>query len=195
MMKRPSSSWGLFKPLILTSLLLVVNATISFYTTVYHESGPLNVLSYLRSRHEEDGGGRTTTVGFLMPCHSTPWRSHLVYPEIHAWALTCEPPLDLTAIEKESYLDEADQFYANVSAFLRENMTAWQQQDNSNKGDLDLPHFWPDYLVFFAQLEPVLDSLALSSYDECWRSWNTAWHHDWRRKGDIVVWCHRDRSE
>ena len=177
------------KLLTLISLLLA-NVTIAFYTTLYHESGPLNVLSYLRSRHEATG--KDTTVGFLMPCHSTPWRSHLTYPAIHAWALTCEPPLDLNASEKASYLDEADLFYANVSGFLRENMSSSITMGDVD--DLSLPHYWPDYLVFFAQLEPVLHSVQrndhlLSSYVECWRSWNTAWHHDWRRRGDIVVWC------
>jgi len=51
-------------------------------------------------------------------------------------------------------------------------------------------HNWPDYLVFFSQLEPTLRNLLRSSsYAECYRSWNTAWHDDWRRKGDMVIWC------
>jgi len=51
-------------------------------------------------------------------------------------------------------------------------------------------HEWPDYLVFFAQLEPTLQRLLKSSaYGECYRTFNTAWHDDWRRKGDVIVWC------
>ncbi|GFF29287.1 GPI mannosyltransferase 3 [Aspergillus udagawae] len=199
--------------------LLLVNIAIALYTTIYHASGPSSVLSYLRQQHElhapaaqtpnlspsvKDDSQRGITAGFLMPCHSTPWRSHLVYPTIHAWALTCEPPVDQTAAEKATYVDEADQFYANPAQFLRDHMAgglrhiprkpsylsaqAHPQSPSTNTNHSI--HEWPDYLIFFAQLEPTLQSLLrASSYAECYRSFNTAWHDDWRRKGDIVVWC------
>ena len=33
-------------------------------------------------------------------------------------------------------------------------------------------------------------------YSECKRLFNSHWHDDWRRKGDVVVWClYPDRSE
>lgn len=49
---------------------------------------------------------------------------------------------------------------------------------------------WPDYLVFFEQLESVMHTaLQGSEYGECWRGFNSHWHDDWRRKGDVVVWC------
>ena len=50
---------------------------------------------------------------FLTPCHTTPWRSHLVYPALRARALTCEPPLHTQpgTPEREDYRDEADRFY------------------------------------------------------------------------------------
>ena len=32
-------------------------------------------------------------------------------------------------------------------------------------------------------------ALQGSGYGECWRGFNTHWHDDWRRKGDVVVWC------
>jgi phosphatidylinositol glycan class B len=37
------------------------------------------------------------SVGFLMPCHSTPWQSHLHRPHLTShslWAIGCEPPLE-----------------------------------------------------------------------------------------------------
>ncbi|EER42578.1 mannosyltransferase [Histoplasma capsulatum H143] len=151
------------------------------------------------------------TIGFLMPCHSTPWRSHLIFPRIHAWALSCEPPVNLNSTEKSTYLDEADLFYEDPATFLQKNMQGGLRhfpskpsyQLNSNQlthhrpssntsQDPTMPHhhLWPDYLAFFAQLEPTLrTSLHSSPYAECYRTWNTAWHDDWRRKGDIVVWC------
>jgi phosphatidylinositol glycan class B len=200
--------------------LLLVNIVIALYTTIYHASGPSNVLSYLRQQHElhapaaqtpsnlspsvKDPSQHGITAGFLMPCHSTPWRSHLVYPTIHAWALTCEPPVDQTAAQKAAYMDEADQFYANPAQFLRDHMagglrhisrkpsylSAQPHPQPPNTNTNHATHEWPDYLIFFAQLEPTLQSLLrASSYAECYRTFNTAWHDDRRRKGDIVVWC------
>ncbi|KAJ5550397.1 GPI mannosyltransferase [Penicillium sp. DV-2018c] len=198
---------------------VLVNIFIAVYTTVYHASGPLSVLSYLRQQHNAHSmpanQARNTatetgiSAGFLMPCHSTPWRSHLVYPSINAWALSCEPPIDRNATQKATYRDEADQFYDDPAQFLHQNMAGGlrhlprrpsystsaysrlakplNQPPNPNQ---PAQHEWPDYLIFFAQLEPTLRPfLRGSSYGECWRTHNTAWHDDWRRRGDIVVWC------
>ncbi|KAJ5185084.1 GPI mannosyltransferase [Penicillium cf. griseofulvum] len=196
--------------------LVFVNVVIALYTTLYHASGTLKVVSYLRQQHQAHSAPTTTkrqtnstsetgiSAGFLMPCHSTPWRSHLVYPTINAWALSCEPPIDLNATQKAVYRDEADQFYDDPSQFLRQNMagglrhlprrpsyTSSAYHSASGKTPNEAPqHEWPDYLVFFAQLEPTLHTLLRGSYyGECWRTFNTDWHDDWRRRGDIVVWC------
>lgn len=211
--------------------LLLVNVTLGLYTTLTHASGPLSVLSYLRGEHEAHyrvqsqppqssllspvppSGIQNMTVGFLMPCHSTPWRSHLVFPSIRGWALSCEPPVGFNETQKAAYLDEADQFYANPADFLRANMVGGLRHIprrpsylapfpsvhrplthpatvKDKNGMTRFIHEWPDYLVFFAQLEPTMQSLLRgSSYGECWRTWNTAWHDDWRRRGDIIVWC------
>ncbi|KAL4864728.1 hypothetical protein BDV12DRAFT_8103 [Aspergillus spectabilis] len=209
------STEGRFTPrrLILIFLLLV-NGVIASYTTLIHGSGVISVLSYLRDQHQAHGMTTTWTVpgqgasyggitaGFLMPCHSTPWRSHLVEPSIHAWALSCEPPVNLPPEEKAVYRDEADQFYDSPIHFLRNNMVgglrhiprrpSYATPPNSKRPPTQLypPHEWPDYLIFFAQLEPTLKrSLQLSSYGECQRIFNTAWHDDYRRRGDVVVWC------
>ncbi|KAL4993072.1 Alg9-like mannosyltransferase family-domain-containing protein [Aspergillus recurvatus] len=195
--------------------LLLVNVVIATYTTLFHASGVVSVLSYLRDQHQIHGTANTPSVpkespasyggitaGFLMPCHSTPWRSHLVEPTIHAWALSCEPPVGLTAEEKAVYRDEADQFYDNPNRFLQDNMVgglrhiprrpSYATPPNSQRPPTQLfpPHEWPDYLIFFAQLEQTLkSSLRSSSYGECWRTYNSAWHDDSRRRGDVVVWC------
>ncbi|KAJ5914746.1 hypothetical protein N7504_003629 [Penicillium tannophilum] len=188
---------------LLLLFILLANGSIAIYTSVCHASGPLDVLSYLRGQYEAHalpnknklGLETSLTAGFLMPCHSTPWRSHLVHP-IHAWALSCEPPVDLNEAQKAIYRDEADQFYDDPTLFLQEKMAGGlrylPRQPSYVTG---LPstspvlHEWPDYLIFFAQLEPTMHSLVRGSYAECWRTWNTAWHDDWRRRGDIVVWC------
>lgn len=208
-----SRSSSAYTPQRLALIFLVLaNLVIGLYTTLYHASGVVNVLTYLRHQHETHGSSAESslglqakpgiTAGFLMPCHSTPWRSHLVYPTIDAWALSCEPPIDRTAAEKAVYRDEADQFYDDPSQFLRDNMKGGLRYLPSRpsyvSGILSPPdtgkhawtHEWPDYLIFFEQLEPTMHTLLrASSYAECWRTYNTAWHDDWRRRGDVVVWC------
>ncbi|CAN9205996.1 unnamed protein product [Alternaria alternata] len=139
-----------------------------------------------------------------MPCHSTPWRSHLVYPEISAWALTCEPPINIPLSERSTYLDEADEFYIKPGpvAWLRGNMEDiqtikasgsrsgqhWMRQDPKFKRKYRRQ--WPQNLVFFEQLEATLEEyLEGTRYQECWRGFNSHFHDDSRRTGDVVVWC------
>ncbi|KZF24764.1 glycosyltransferase family 22 protein [Xylona heveae TC161] len=211
-------------------VLLFLNIAIAYYTTQVHQSGPLSVMAHLRQEHEKrnlavspasslstdsaSDSDTFSTVGFLMPCHSTPWRSHLVYPNLHAWALGCEPPISLNPAERAVYVDEADRFYANPLEFLRTEMAliprnkVYVDENITKAGNKNnVQKYWPQYLVFFEQAEPTLrtffNDLAASketrelyeniSYRECWRTFNTHWHDDWRRKGDIVIWC-RQRS-
>ena len=117
-----------------------------------------------------------------MPCHSTPWRSKLIYPGLKAWALTCEPPLHIPAhsVEREKYRDEADRFYDDPEKFLREEV-----------GGKERP--WPRYVVGFEGIEGAMRGHhegRMKGFEvvEKWRTGNTGWHDDWRRKGDVVVW-------
>lgn len=218
---------------LLLVVLLALNASISYYTTQVHNSGIIGLTHYLRHEFDDAYLASSTpsnmTIGMLMPCHSTPWRSHLQHPPssehtgIRAWALTCEPPLGLNATEKAAYLDEADQFYANPSTWLKKNMSRQppRRKDGARAtgspsgifapdphskraliGDLEGARDeefwitrhgrrpWPDYLAFFAQLEPTLQvSLRGSGYVECKRLFNSHWHDDQRRTGDVVIWC------
>ncbi len=216
---------------LLLILLFALNASIAYYTSQVHNSGLIKLTTYLRHEFEDAylpaPRPSNMTVGMLMPCHSTPWRSHLQYPPtsahpgIRAWALTCEPPLNLNASEKARYMDEADQFYDNPSLWLKRNMSrraprlssSWAPgifgPDYSVRRNLGVnadileaardEEFWeartgrkpwPGYLVFFAELEQTLAvALRGSGYVECTRLWNSAWHDDSRRTGDVVVWC------
>ena len=194
--------------LVLTGLNILISIGIGYYAGQVHQRGVIDVVDYLRHEYEHklmqppaDVGfsNRNITVGFFMPCHSTPWRSHLVHPEIDAWALTCEPPLNVPMEERHTYLDEADMFYASPELWIDQNMKDSKTlvknfgvrrvpsaEEEEGKRD------WPQYLVFFEQLEPTLKSvLDGTKYEQCWRGFNTHWHDDWRRKGDVVVWCIR----
>jgi len=206
---------------------LALSAFIGYYGTSVHQAGVISVHDYLRHQHEQHyliqppallhiaPADTTMTVGFLMPCHSTPWRSHLVHPGIKAWALECEPPVNMNATERAEYIDEADRFYANPTAFLVQEMGQQPREKSSlgfklprlglGQGAVDRANSadgmrdkrqWPEYLVFFEQAEEIMRTvLKGSGYRECWRGFNSHGHDDWRRKGDVIVWCLRRGSE
>lgn len=176
-------------------VLILLNILIALYASQIHQRGVIDVIDFLRQQHElrlEQNPLSRTPVGFFMPCHSTPWRSHLIYPGIDAWALTCEPPLDILPDQRSSYLDEADQFYLKPEAWLETNM----HKPGVVSWDIKEKREWPEYAVFFQQLEPVIrEMLQNTTYDECWRGFNSHWHDDWRRHGDVVVWCRFKSSQ
>ncbi|TKA24746.1 hypothetical protein B0A50_05734 [Salinomyces thailandicus] len=186
-------------------LMVFSNYSIARYASSTHQRGVIDVMRYLRHQqearllHTPAWQNPNMTVGFLMPCHSTPWRSHLVHPEIQAWALTCEPPLHIPVDQRQDYLDEADIFYKKsastwVSATMQDIETIMDEfqvpetyKPRDKQGEL---RAWPEYLVFFEQLLPTLEEiLGRTRYRECWRGFNTHWHDDWRRKGDVMMWC------
>jgi GPI mannosyltransferase 3 len=73
--------------------LILLNLPVAFYTTVFYNSAPISVMTYLRnipSEHQIGG-----SVGFLTPCHSTPGHAYLHRERLAhgAWSLGCEPPL------------------------------------------------------------------------------------------------------
>ena len=172
------------------SILLVVNVVFSLYISLVHQRGVMDVMHFLRIRHEARlqlvDANATTTVGFLMPCHSTPWRSHLVHVSINAWALSCEPPLHVPIADRDLYEDEADLFYRTKVGWLRENLREGEGEGDSDDGRKS----WPEHLVLFEQLRPSIEGeMRAKGYRECWRGFNSHWHDDARRMGDVLVWC------
>jgi phosphatidylinositol glycan class B len=79
----------------------------ALYLICWHARGQIDVVRLLSSASDSE----VKSVGFLMPCHSTPWQSHLhradleveVPPAIgdgngsgeggRLWFITCEPPI------------------------------------------------------------------------------------------------------
>ena len=68
--------------------IVVINAGLAYYTTRIHQSGVISVMHHLRNDIPTNG-----SVGFLMPCYSTPWQTYLQRPDVNAWKLSCDPPL------------------------------------------------------------------------------------------------------
>ena len=73
--------------------MLLLNIPILIYVIFFHSRAQIDVMHYFRSLPEDE----VRSVGFLMPCHSTPWQAYLHKPNWsdgrRFWALGCEPPL------------------------------------------------------------------------------------------------------
>jgi phosphatidylinositol glycan class B len=195
------------KPYLLAAI--VVNILLAGFLSFLHQPAPINVLSFLRHEYERihphpaaaflgDEAVATDArtkqpnelfVLFLMPCHSTPWRSHLVYPQLSAYALTCEPPLHTLpgTPERELYRDEADRFYDNPVPFLQSEMFPAQQ-----------PRPLPRFIAGFEGIEPWLREFLETTPEGratgikylklVWSGFNGFFNEDSRRRGRMLVW-------
>lgn len=157
---------------VLTVIVVCFHVFVAFFFTRVNEVGEIKVIEHLRD------DPTVTSVGFLTPCHSTPWHSMLHRPELveESWFLTCEPPLHLesgTSENVKAYRDQLDQFFDNPALFLQ-----------------NLPYKWPSHLVIFQPMEDVLIRV-LPEYQECSRLFNSYFHWDGRRSGDIIVLCRK----
>ncbi|KAL5614762.1 hypothetical protein BROUX41_004851 [Berkeleyomyces rouxiae] len=175
---------------------IVVNLVVGGYLGSAHQGAPISVLEFLRDEYTARYtsapspalGAGDNFVLFLMPCHSTPWRSHLLHPTLKARALSCEPPLHTApnTPERETYLDESDRFYAAPSKFLADEV--WPRGGTWTA---------PQYIAGFEGIKPWLEEFLASGegahvgfeFKEVWRGWNGYFSEDWRRRGDVVVWA------
>ncbi|CDO94738.1 unnamed protein product [Kluyveromyces dobzhanskii CBS 2104] len=170
-------------------ILPVVSIAGSLLLSTFHESGSIAVMDYLRSIKSID------SIGFIMPCHSTPWQSHFHRNDIKSmWAITCTPPLhilgDADASEKlQSYMDESDYLYDDIPKFIYRNFPPVFRRSLRTPGK-EYTHEWPEYLVIFDHLDSEFmnNYLSDSMYIEEARFFNTLAHWDNRRSGDIIVY-------
>mgnify|MGYP003365108456 FL=1 len=167
------------------SIIVFVSAVIVGY---YHESGVIEVVQYIHNQPD------ISSVGFIMPCHSTPWQSHIHRDDIqNMWSISCEPPLHLlddpNANERlPFYMDESDYLYDNIPKFINEHIV-------TTKSKVDMlhntwVHEWPEYLVVFGHMDDAFmhSHLKGTSYREDVRFFNTFGHWDSRRNGDVIVY-------
>ncbi|RCI16936.1 hypothetical protein L249_2985 [Ophiocordyceps polyrhachis-furcata BCC 54312] len=184
------------RPYLLAAL--CINAVLAGYLGLVHQSAPLAVMTYLRHEYQRimppsspnDGPDSELFALFLMPCHSTPWRSHLVYPGLDAYALSCEPPLDTRpdSRQRADYRDEADRFYDDPLRFLQTELFAPDRHMRA-----------PRYFVAFESIEPVLRRflfdtdegrrLGVRRLDVAWTGFNGFFNDDSRRAGKMVAWA------
>ncbi len=189
----------MMKLIVITTIML--SLLLGYYFSQIHESGELQIPTTLRNLVLEDYHHNNigkSSIGFLTPCHSTPFQSHFHLNESQAdiWFLTCEPPLQRNlkpGISVQLYKDESDYFYDNPVQFLQNNFPALVNRTSAitpTGKDADWPHQWPEYLVMFANLwdnNSELQELLTSNYEVVERLWNAPFHWDDRRTGDLLI--------
>ncbi|CCH59752.1 hypothetical protein TBLA_0B09350 [Henningerozyma blattae CBS 6284] len=161
-----------------------------------HESGTIDVIKFL---HDEPN---LKSLGFMMPCHSTPAQSYLHRNDIEdLWSISCEPPLHLLddtdslnskiSIDKklESYMDESDYLYDDIEKFIYKNFPPIFNDKLRSPGK-DYTYEWPQFLVIFEHLDDAYlnDFLKDSNYLEYTRFFNSIVHWDSRRAGDVIIY-------
>ncbi|KAF8976150.1 glycosylphosphatidylinositol anchor biosynthesis, partial [Entomortierella lignicola] len=179
---RKTHNWTQSKSAIaIVVILIFVNAVMAWYTTLVHQRGVVDVMNWIR---EEARIGHIQSVGFIMPCHSTPWLSstHIRDSEpVNMWFVTCEPPLN--NVEAATYKDESDIFYEDPVSFMNER-TEGLINHNRHK-DTHLV-FFEDLIRSWSEMSPWLEK---QGYHECTRFFNSHFHDDSRRRGDVLVYC------
>ncbi|KAK2920225.1 GPI mannosyltransferase 3 [Channa argus] len=100
---------------VAASTLLVSNLVLALYTGLIHQRGTLDVMSHVQKLCDfrNVSSPLQPDVLFLMPCHSTPYYSHVHCP-VKMRFLECPPDLG-----EEGYVDEAERFYDEPLNWLR----------------------------------------------------------------------------
>ncbi|KAK8137751.1 hypothetical protein PG984_001131 [Apiospora sp. TS-2023a] len=191
------------KPLLVAGLF--VNLVIGSYLSYFHAAAPIQVMNYLRGEFERlhpdnatlaEPYGRYNATSeplelfalFLTPCHTTPWRSHLVYPALRARELTCEPPLHTEpgSPERAAYIDEGWRFERDKMGFMSTEL--WPSE-----GGEEIPR----YIIGFEGIEDALmdyfgpqgpganKGVTLA---KTWAQWNGLFTDDDRKAGELRVW-------
>lgn len=174
---------------------VLVNLGISVFLSQVQEKGVIDVINFLKFNPDVD------TIGFLTPCHSTPLHLYLHREDLKdkIWSLSCDPPSPAyvdpekympKAIKEylENYKDVSDVFYEDPKMFLDVNFPPLNKRFRNRRRSYN--YEWPTHLVFFESLEPFMKQyLQNSKYEECDRFFNSYFHWDARRQGDVVVYC------
>ncbi|CUS22079.1 LAQU0S04e07734g1_1 [Lachancea quebecensis] len=155
----------------------------------FQEVGVIEVTKYLHNIP------KIHSVGFIMPCHSTPWQSHIHRQDIaDLWAITCEPPLHLLndpdgKRKLLDYMDESDHLYEDIPKFVYKNFPPVFKKGLRSPGKA-YAHEWPEYLVLFQHLDEEFMNKFLedSGYLVEKRFFNSLKHWDSRRSGDVIVY-------
>ncbi|XP_055612590.1 GPI mannosyltransferase 3-like isoform X2 [Uranotaenia lowii] len=158
-------------------VLLTLNVIPAGYLSHTHQRGTIDVMSSLQTIAKEyrDEYNQPAKLIFLMPCHSTPFHSH-VHQNITMRFLHCEPNLT----NDENYLDEAATFYKDPMGWIRKNLPVHPRSA------------LPSHVIAFDSLEPKIKDF-LSIYEKK----ETFFHSDYttdRIGSNVVIYERFDPS-
>lgn len=121
--------------------LLIGNAIPIWYLGFVHQRGTLDVMPQLAkiAKDYRDESGNRASITFLMPCHSTPYYSH-IHQNITMKFLTCEPNFNNVT----GYMDEADLFYSNPMGWIEKYIPLYPVDE------------LPSHVVIYDNLEPLI---------------------------------------
>lgn len=214
-----------WRKFVLASL-LGLNVIVGGYLSYFHARSQINILDFLRheweTRHpnelqlgtdhwpleQETSFPGLETFGsqfavFLVPCHTTPWRSHLVYSSLSARALTCDPPINTLAgsEERNSFQNEEDMFYSNITRFLslpRDHpwSLGWDAESAAKATGKGTTDGLPTFIIGFSGIEE--DLFQYFEHDEGkqwginlvlkWDMWNGFFNDERKRRGRLMAW-------
>ncbi|KAI8811203.1 Alg9-like mannosyltransferase family-domain-containing protein [Cladochytrium replicatum] len=192
--------------------LWITNTLAAYYLGMVHQRGVLDAEFYRYPHATNDHPGTAMDgILFLMPCHSTPYYSH-IHRNIPMRFLSCEPPLGVD--DRSKYLDESDIFYNDPISFIQTYFdgaslrTMNERRSSDSEPLLTVPGQtysirrcrWPSHVVLFDALLPRVEDLRLFRtstndqpgsfvYTECARFFNSHFHDDSRRMGDVIIFC------
>ncbi|KAG9010328.1 glycosylphosphatidylinositol anchor biosynthesis, partial [Tulasnella sp. 427] len=185
------------------SHLILVLSTLpaSLYVIFFHSRAQIAVMHHLRSLPASE----LRSVGFLMPCHSTPWQAYLHRPEVEMWVIGCEPPLRGQDIS--TYQHQERVFFNDPITYIQSRFPSRVNEDfppsplpsspPGNSSVTEWAHNWPSHLAFFGHLTEaypdVIQLLQSKGYRESWKT-NNGWEEDERRRGGVQVWSYRNSS-
>ncbi|KAI9199514.1 Alg9-like mannosyltransferase family-domain-containing protein [Polychytrium aggregatum] len=184
------------------AFLAITNFGAAYYFSNVHQRGVIDVMTWLRTTIRNQPVS-VDGILFLMPCHSTPYYSH-IHRDIEMRFLSCEPPLGV--VDRGSYIPEDDLFYSQPHQFIQQyfspsfgnktlHTVAAAGEDTEPIAVPGQPYkiqrySWPSHIVIFQTLEALMRDLILGSdYRVCARFFNSHFHDDDRRKGDVIVYC------
>lgn len=126
------------------SFLFLSNMLFALYIGLIHQRGTLDVMTYIQELCHNNPNKSSASLFFMMPCHSTPYYSHVHHP-LPMRFLQCPP--NLTG--ESHYHDEADTFYLNPSK--------WLDKEFHKNSTL------PTHLFIFSVLEEEIGAFLISN--------------------------------
>lgn len=139
-------------------VLLLGNAVPAVYISWHHQQGVANLMPMLAkiSRDYRDENGQRAKLLFLMPCHSTPYYSH-IHENVTMSFVSCEPNFDAGNV---NYLDETNKFYQNPAGWMRAHVPVYPKSA------------MPTHVILFDNVREYLNDFLTTNYMEIGKIFN-----------------------